>query len=116
MKINNLDLLNVNDDVKFIITNKILSKNFNPYAWEDCVKWMDKCFNTPKEDELRLCALNQILEGYGIESFEGEWQNGYWCNVVCSYVNMGDSYIYTIILHRDKGFFVDCTGNLLDLI
>src|SRR5665648_480353 len=60
-----------------------------------------------------MCAFNQILFGFGIESIEGEWQNGYWCNILLTYVNMGFSDLPTIIHHRDKGFIVDSIENII---
>ena len=60
-----------------------------------------------------MCAFNQILYGFGIESVEGEWQNGYWCNILFTYVSMGFSDLPTIIHHRDKGFIVDSVENLV---
>jgi len=45
----------------------------------------------------RMGEIDTLLKGYGIEGINGEWQNGYWCNVVAEYVNMGDTYATTVI-------------------
>ena len=48
----------------------------------------------------RMGEIDTLLKGYGIEGINGEWQNGYWCNVVAEYVNMGDTYATTVIQVR----------------
>jgi len=60
-----------------------------------------------------MCAFNQILFGFGIESVEGEWQKGYWCNTLFTYVSMGFSDLSTIIHHQDKGFIVYSIENII---
>ena len=60
-------------------------------------------------------AINQILEGYGIEWVRtNKWKNGYWCDILCTYVNMGDSYIPTVINHRKHGFMVSSSGDIVE--
>ena len=54
---------------------------------------------TLSENE-RLEAMNVLLKGYGVESIRGEWQNGYWCDIVACYINMGDAYLTTVIQQR----------------
>ena len=53
--------------------------------------------------KIRLEVCNLILRAYGTEGIRGEWQNGYWCNIVAAYVNMGDTYA-TTILHVRGGW------------
>ena len=55
---------------------------------------------TNLQGEERLQAINNLLHGYGTEAIRGEWQNGYWCDVVACYVNMGDTYNTTVIQVR----------------
>ena len=67
----------------------------------------------------RLEAINKLLHGYGIEAIEGSWQNGYWCNIVANYVNMGDTYSTTILFIRDNygnsgRFSVMCWGDFVE--
>lgn len=62
----------------------------------------------------RLEKINEILRGYGTEAIRGEWQNGYWCDIVASYVNMGDTYLVTVIHARDKGFLVMSFGDFVE--
>lgn len=48
----------------------------------------------------RIDAINKLLNGYGTESIRGNWQNGYWCDIVAVYVNMGDTYSATVLQVR----------------
>ena len=50
--------------------------------------------------EERMQQINTLLHGYGTEAINGSWQNGYWCNIVAVYVNMGDTYAPTILQVR----------------
>ena len=45
----------------------------------------------------RIEAINAIMDGHGVEAIRGEWQNGYWCDIVATYVNFGDTYDLTIV-------------------
>ncbi len=51
-------------------------------------------------EEDRLEAINKLLGGYGTEAIRGEWQNGYWCDIVACYVNFGDTYNTTVVQVR----------------
>jgi hypothetical protein len=50
------------------------------------VRWQD-----------RLEAIDKLLGTYGTEAIRGEWQNGYWCDIVAAYCNAGDTYALTVI-------------------
>ena len=108
----NLKILNLTkqqeSNIKLILSNQLDPKEFSSVKF-----WINQCFNLPSPNEQKMCAFNQILFGFGIELVEGEWQNGYWCNILFTYVSMGFSDLPTIIHHRDKGFIVDSVENLL---
>lgn len=108
----NLKILNLTklqeSNIKRILSNQLDPKEFSSVKF-----WIDQCYNLPSLDEQKMCAFNQILFGFGVESVEGEWQNGYWCNMLFTYINMGFSDIPTIIHHRDKGFIIDCVDDLI---
>lgn len=48
----------------------------------------------------RMEAIDKLLRAYGVEGIRGEWQNGYWCEIVATYVNMGDTYAPTVLCVR----------------
>ncbi len=81
-------------------------RNKDPYLddiyREDSVKAcqiaLRKTLKVPEKD--RLEKINELLKGYGTEAIRGEWQNGYWCDIVACHVNMGDTYATTVIQVR----------------
>ena len=58
----------------------------------------------------RLDAIDKLLGNYGVEAITGNWQNGYWCNIVAAYSNAGDTYALTVMHVRggwqDEGKFI----------
>ena len=95
--------------------NYILNRTVDPGKFQSVKNWVSQCHNVPAYNELQMCAINEILEGYGIESVRtSKWKNGYWCDILCTYVNMGDSYIPTLINHRKHGFMVASIGDIIE--
>jgi hypothetical protein len=112
--INDLHLLNASGGQIHKI-NSILNGTLDPETFQSVQSWVSQCFNRPSAEEMQLHAINQILEGYGIESLRTtKWKNGYWCDILCTYVNMGDSYVSTLIHHRKHGFMVGCIGDIAE--
>ena len=108
----NLKILNLTkqqeSNIQLILSNQLDPKEFSSVQF-----WISQCYNLPSLNEQKMCAFNQILFGFGIESVEGEWQNGYWCNILFTYISMGFSDLPTIIHHRAKGFIVDSIENII---
>lgn len=48
----------------------------------------------------RITVIDRLLGNCGVEAIRGEWQNGYWCDVVAVYSNTGDTYATTVIQIR----------------
>jgi len=95
--------------------NAILNGILDPRTFSTVREWIDVCFYDPCSDELKMHAINQVLEGYGIEAVRTtKWKNGFWCDVLCTYINMGDSYIPTIIHHRKHGYMVASIGDVIE--
>jgi len=46
---------------------------------------------------LRMEALNELGEFYGVEVVRGEFRNGYYGDVEAAFLNAGDSYTPTVI-------------------
>ena len=95
--------------------NYILNGTIAPQTFSMVREWLDACYSDPSSDELKMHAINQVLEGYGIEAIRtSKWKNGFWCDILCTYVNMGDDYIPTVIHHRKHGFMVSSIGNVIE--
>lgn len=52
------------------------------------------------DEKDRLDAIDRMLCTHGTEAIRGEWQNGYWCDIVAAYCNTGDTYTLTVIQVR----------------
>ena len=50
----------------------------------------------------RLEAIDKLLGNFGTEAIRGEWQNGYWGDIVACYSNTGDTYALTVIQVRGE--------------
>lgn len=59
------------------------------------------------DERERLDAINDLLGLHGTEAIRGDWQNGYWCDIVAAYCNTGDTYATTVIQQRGEFFFSD---------
>lgn len=62
--------------------------------------WEDQCLNRPRYSERLMCALNEILEGYGTEPI---WGVGEEMWPVAEYVNMDDTYNTTLLYDYGTG-------------
>jgi hypothetical protein len=65
----------------------------------------------------KMMALDEILDGHGTEVIHSsnQWINHYYQDIIATYINMGDTYIPTIILmHDDHRFIVDSWGNIVE--
>ena len=112
--IENLSSLNASAE-QIEKVNAILNGTLDPETFKSVQIVADQCLNKPKTDELKLAAINEALGGYGIEAVRtSKWKNGYWCDILCSYVNMGDSNIPTVIHHRKHGFMVSSIGDVIE--
>ena len=65
--------------------------------------------------DMALEQINKILCGYGVESMRDiEWDS-YYGDIGLLYVNMGDTYVGTVIYDtRKKRWFVACLGDYVE--
>lgn len=72
----------------------------------------------PEED--RMQTINGLLGLHGVEALRGNWQNGYWCDIVATYCNTGDTYGITVICERGETrfdnarYYVGSWGDLVE--
>lgn len=59
-------------------------------------------YNPPNYFDRLMCALNEILEGFGVEPI---WGKDSEMEPIAEYINMGDTYNTTILYDYDKGTF-----------
>lgn len=63
-------------------------------------------YNLPSRGHAKMIAADEILEGFGVESFSTN--RGYY-----EYVNMGDTYTMTLLKKGDR-FFVSNWGDIVE--
>ena len=76
-----------------------------------------QCFNPLRSINLEMNALNELLDGYGIEPIKNEkiWINSYWQNCIALYINMGDSYLMTIVYDtREEKFLLTTHADFIE--
>lgn len=71
-------------------------------------------------ESMRLEAIDKLLENHGTEAMRGDWQNGYWCDIVAAFSNSGDTYALTVIQVRGDSrydrsrFIVSSIGDFVE--
>jgi hypothetical protein len=68
-----------------------------------------KSVQSHKEVDLALEAANELLGGHGIESIQGSQVGRYYYDINALYVNMGDTYDFTILYDTLKEKFLVVT-------
>jgi hypothetical protein len=91
--------ININN---LILANLIINKELDSSlldSFKSNEQWIKQCFNRPSDQELEMNALNELLDGHGVEAIklENAYVNRYWDDCIATYVNMGDTYITTIL-------------------
>ena len=84
----------------------ILTGKTNPRDYVSVQNWLKQCFNEPSENELKMEALNEVLKGFGVEAIRGNYVDSYYQDIQATYVNMGDTYDYTILFDSENEKFV----------
>ena len=62
--------------------------------FETVKTWIAQCYHMPTPNELKLKALNEVLEGYGVEGIANPSDSS---EQIAVYVNMGDTYAETVV-------------------
>ncbi len=56
--------------------------------------------------ETAISEVSRLLGLYGAEAIRGEWQGGYWCDIVAEYANAGDAYACTVLYDVRTGRYL----------
>lgn len=68
-------------------------------AYKSVQDLIARCYHKPEYSYRLMTALNEILDGYGIESIRKDGA----AYPIAEYVNMGDTYNTTIVYKLDTG-------------
>lgn len=75
-----------------------LSDTYSKDPVKACRLALRRTAHLPEND--RMDAIGCLLGTCGTEAIRGDWQNGYWCDIVAVYANTGDTYAVTVIQVR----------------
>ena len=85
----------------------IITGEINPEVFYSVELWLKSCHNRPSDPELQMCALDEVLGGFGVEPITtGGYLDHYHQNIQAVYVNMGDTYDLTILFDNKTQKFV----------
>lgn len=97
-------------------TTKTLADLYASNPLKACRKALKLTAQVPENE--RLDKINELLECHGTEAIRGDWQNGYWADIVAVYCNTGDYYDLTVMQVRtDFGgsrFIVTTVGDWIE--
>lgn len=109
------------DRAKAKEVRELMTGEKSPNSYESVKKWCAQCYNEPSYDEKVMCALNEVLEGFGVEVIDTEnarkpiYVNSFYRYFTHEYINMGDTYTPTIIRNCDSGrFMVGTWGDIAE--
>lgn len=88
----------------------------DPDKFPATAKWVSQCYNRPYGIDMIMSAINEVIEGFGVEALElvpGSFSNcqsaPYW-----NYVNLGDTYKTTVMCHSNGRFRIGCWGDIAE--
>jgi hypothetical protein len=98
------DKLNITS-VQALTIQKVIRDQIDPLNFKSVQTWTNQCYNKPSIIELKLVAINEIIEGFGLEYIEHR-DDTFRDTLGISYVNLGDSYINTVCYDHSLDEFV----------
>lgn len=106
--------LNLSDQVANVVRG-LMDFSLDPYIFK-CVRKMQQSAHNPhRKVDLVMEALDEVLEGHGVEAIRGEYVDSYHGDIQAVYVNMGESYQCTVIYDcRDSCFRVTSWGDFVE--
>lgn len=85
-----------------------LDPETDPDTFKGTCHWLSQCHHRPSDVEIKMAALNDLLECFGVESvsIEGAWVNRYYGDTIALYCNGGDTYHTTLLYDTEKERFI----------
>lgn len=90
-----------------IKVRRVIDGRDDPMIYPKTAAWAHKCYSDPRDIELQLAAIDELLDTCGTESMrsdDADWDH-YWLDTVMVYCNTGDSYGGTIVYDVDCDVF-----------
>jgi hypothetical protein len=88
----------------------LIRGKLSPDDFASVQAWVRQCYNEPSRHEKVACALNEVIEGYGVEAIfaDGEYHHP---RIV--YINQGDTYATTLV-YTARGWRVGSWGDMVE--
>ena len=88
----------------------VIDGTVNPAKYDSVIRLCMRAYHRPTYSHMLMTAINEVLEGHGIE---------YICQKDADhpsyeYINMGDTYLATILLRNDGKLIVSCVGDIVE--
>lgn len=102
--------LNV-DRVKATAIRDVMTGMLDAESFPGVANWVRQCYNRPWKSELKMAAIDEIMETHGVEALGkiNEYTPLY------VYCNTGDSYKATVVYDYEKEqFFISSWGDLVE--
>ena len=81
----------------------LMDGSIDPESFASVQRWISESYNLPSRFELALCAIDEVINGFGVEGIPDEDYS----KPGVSYVNRGDSYTPTIIHNGQRWMIGD---------
>lgn len=104
-------------NLTLLLIRRRVDPTLYPRRFPQTCAWVNACYHPPRNNEVILEAINEIIGGSGVESVGHEciYVDNYYRNTIGSYVNTGDTYSYTILFdHVKKRWKLTTWGDFLE--
>lgn len=96
---------------EFLIIGMINGK-YAPEFFYGAKSWLNHCYNIPSTQELILEAIDDIIDGHGIDSLYAH-DDEFHDTPMGQYINMGDIYATTIV-YVDNEYLITTLGDYIE--
>lgn len=90
--------------------HSLIARKLSPEEYTDVQDWVAQCYHKPPYKERLMCALNQVLGGFGVEAVFHDDS----FDLAVEYVNMGDAYSVTLLRNEDGQFLIGSWGDYVE--
>lgn len=92
----------------------LVEGRLDPEKWESAERRQRQAYHPHDRETLVMEALNEILEGYGVEYLQSSEDTPHQADGI-DYVNFGDPYIPTVMYdHRRECYRIGCWGDIVE--
>ena len=93
---------------------QIIKGRLDPLSFKSVQSWVSQCFNMPSKLELKLCAINEVIEGFGVEYIESV-DDSFTDKQGVDFINLGDTYKCTVVFnHATNKFSYTSWGDIVE--